>query len=113
MGLLDALRGRGGHRSARLVGRIADDPQIVEHGGVKYMVFHLAEVPGTEFRLKVLPTTPKRRRGDRVELSYQPGADGSATVEELTAAPPDAGAGRRRAEEYLDSTKADGAHHRH
>ncbi len=111
MGLLDALRGRSGHRSTRLVGRIADDPQIVEHGGVKYMVFHLTEVPGTEFHLKVLPTTPKRRRGDRVELSYQPGTDGSATVEALTAAP-DAGAGRRRAEEYLESIKADDARRR-
>jgi len=69
MGLFDVFR-RGGRRSSHLLGRIAYEPQVVGNNGVKYMVFHVAEAPGTEFRLTMLPTTPTRRKGDRVELTW-------------------------------------------
>ena len=104
MGLFDMLRARSGHRPVQLVGRIADDPQITTHGGATYMVFHLEEASGTEFRLKMLPTTPKRRRGERVDLTYRD-EGGVAWVDALTAAP-DAEATRRRNQEYLASIEA-------
>jgi hypothetical protein len=69
------------------------------------MKFHLEEVPGKEFRLRMLPTTPKRRRGDRVELTYAEDGAGIAWVEAMTAAP-DAEATRRRNQEYLASIEA-------
>ena len=104
MGLLDMLRARSGHRPVQLVARIADDPQIATHGGATYMVFHLEEASGKEFRLKMLPTTPKRRRGERVDLTYHD-EDGIAWVDAMTAAP-DAEATRRRNQEYLASIEA-------
>ena len=110
MGLFD--RFRRGERSKLSVGRIADDPQIIGQNGAKYMVFRLAEMPGMEFRLVMLPTTMKRRKGDRVELTWALDKDGIAIVEALTAAP-DREAARRRNEEYLDSIqgKASTEHH--
>jgi hypothetical protein len=92
MGLMDLFRGRSGGRLFSLVGRIAEDPEIVLDGGIKYMHFHLVEAPGTTFRLKLLPTTPKRRKGDRVELTYRLTSDGLAEVETLSGAKE----GRRR-----------------
>ncbi|HLY22978.1 MAG TPA: hypothetical protein VKT83_10975 [bacterium] len=105
MGLFDMLRARSGHRPVQLIGRIADEPQLATHDGVKYMVFHLEEGSGKEFRLKMLPTTPKRRRGERVDLTYHDDAAGIAWVDAMTAAP-DADATRRRNQEYLASIEA-------
>jgi hypothetical protein len=104
MGLFDMLRAHG-PRSVHLVGRIAEEPQIAPQNGGRYMVFRLEETGPKEFRLKMLPTTPKRRAGDRVDLTYQDGAEGIAWVEALTAAP-DAAAVRRRNQEYLASIEA-------
>ena len=105
MGLFDRLRGRSAHRPVHLVGRIADDPQFVSPNGTKHMVFHVAEVPETEFRITMLPTTPKRRKGERVELVYQVREDHIAWVEAMNAAP-DAEATRVRNREYLASIQA-------
>jgi hypothetical protein len=105
MGLFDILRARSGQRSVRLVGRIAGEPQTMVQTGGSYMVFHLEETGAKEFRLRILPTTPKRRVGDRVDLTYHEGADNIAWVEGLTAAP-DAEALRRRNQEYLASIEA-------
>lgn len=84
MGIVDELR-RLSHNTARLVSHVADEPEIREEQGTRYMVFHLREAPGIEFRLKMFPTTP-RRRGDRVEVSYTQ-VNGAAVVETLFAAP--------------------------
>jgi len=73
------------------VGRIADTPQIVLENGEKYMVFRLAEVTGTEFRLKMFPTTPERHKGEWVELTYSASKNGTVTVETLHASPKRAG----------------------
>ena len=108
MGLFDSLRARAGRRAAQVVGRIADDPQIVAEGSVRYMSFHLEEVPGREFRIKMLPTTPKRRKGDRLDVSYQDGPGGIALIEMMSAAP-DTDATRRRNQEYLASIEANRA----
>jgi hypothetical protein len=99
------LRARSGQRSVRLVGRIAAEPQTMALAGGNYMIFRLEETGAKEFRLRILPTTPKRRGGDRVELTYQEDTDGIAWVEALTAAP-DAQAVRRRNQEYLASIEA-------
>lgn len=107
MGLFDMLRARSGNRPAHLIARIADEPQMTLHGGNTYMTFHLEETSGKEFRLKMLPTTPKRRRGERVDLTYHEDAAGIAWVDALTAAP-DAEATRRRNQEYLASIEAAG-----
>jgi hypothetical protein len=105
MGLFETLRARAGRRSMQLVGRIADDPQMIADGGASYMSFHLEEMPGREFRIKMLPTTPRRHRGDRLDLSYQDGPNGIAMIEMMTAAP-DAAATRRRNQEYLANVEA-------
>jgi hypothetical protein len=105
MSLFDMLRVRSGRRTFRLVGRIAAEPQIIAHAGGSYMVFRMEETGPKEFRLKILPTTPKRRAGERVDLTYQDGTDGIAWVEALTAAP-DAEAVRRRNRDYLASIEA-------
>lgn len=102
MGLFDMFRRR--ERSKHVVGRIVDDPQVIGQNGARYMVFHLAETPGVEFRLAMLPTTMKRRKGDRVELTCAPDKDGIAIVEALSAAP-DRDSARRRNQEYLSSIK--------
>lgn len=105
MGLFEKLRARSGHRPVQLVGRIADEPQFATYDGMKYLVFHLEEASGKEFRLKMLPTTPKRRRGERVDLTYHEDTAGIAWVDAMTAAP-DADATRRRNQEYLASIEA-------
>ena len=103
--LQDMLHTRSGRHSVRVVGRIAAEPQVVASTGGSCMVFRLQETGAKEFRLKILPTTPKRRAGDRVDLTYQDGADGVAWVEGLTGAP-DPEAIRRRNQEYLASIQA-------
>ncbi len=105
MGFMDLFRKGTGRRAMRLIGRIADEPQIVTVEGSKYMIFHIAEAAGTEFRLKMLPTTPRRRKGDRVEVTWTPNGSGPAVVETLYAAP-DTAAARRRNQEYLASIEA-------
>ena len=107
MGLFDAFR-RGGRGSHHVVGRISDDPQVVGDNGTRYLVFHISEAPDTEFRLKMLPTTPKRRRGDRVDLTWTPDANGIALVEALYAAP-DPDAIRRRNEANMQGAMREGA----
>jgi len=74
----------------QIAGHIADTPQIILEHGEKYMTFHLAEAGETEFRLKMLPTTPMRRRGDRVVVTFAPDDDGAVKVEALYAARPPA-----------------------
>lgn len=103
MGLFDMFR--RGERSKHVVGRITDDPQMIGQNGARYMVFHLAETPDLEFRLAMLPTTMRRRKGDRVELTWAPDKNGVAIVEALSAAP-DRDSARRRNQEYLDSIQA-------
>lgn len=99
MGLFDALRHRG-QRSHHLVGSISDEPQIIGENGTRYLVFHVAEAPDKEFRLSILPTTPKRRKGDRVELTWSENRDGIAIVEALYASSSQESIRRRNAE-YL------------
>jgi hypothetical protein len=99
MGLFDAIRRRG-QRSHHLVGSISDDPTIIGDNGTRYLVFHVAEAPDTEFRLPMLPTTPKRRKGDRVELTWAQRQNGVAIVEALYASSSQESI-RRRNEEYL------------
>jgi hypothetical protein len=74
-----------------VVGCIADTPQIVLENGEKYMVFRLAEVAGTEFRLKMFPMTPERHKGEWVELTHSASKNssknGTVTVETLHASP--------------------------
>jgi hypothetical protein len=106
MGLFDAFR-RGGRRSRHVIGRISDEPKIAGDNGERYLVFHLEETPDTEFRLRMLPTTPKRRKGDRVEITWTQGENGTATVEMLSAAP-DQEFARRRNEAYLQEIQARG-----
>ena len=59
MGLFDMLRARSGHRPVQLIGRIADEPQLATHDGVKYMVLHLEAQPTWSFR----PTQASRCPG--------------------------------------------------
>jgi hypothetical protein len=102
MGIFDRFH-HAAHRSVHLIGHIADDPQVVgKRNEVKgaVMVFHIAEAAGIEFRLTMLPTTPQRRKGERVELTWTPAADGTAVVETMYSTP-DPDAIRRRHDEYL------------
>lgn len=110
MGLFDMLRARSGRRPVQIVSRIVDDPQIASLDGGRYMIFHLEDPAGKEFRLKMLPTTLRRRAGERVNLTYHEDAAGIAWVDGLTAAP-DPDATRRRNQEYLASIEANRAHH--
>jgi len=110
MGLFERFR-RGG-RSKHVVGRIIDDPQIIGQNGARYMVFHLAETPDVEFRLIMLPTTMKRRKGDRVELTWVQDKNGVGVVEVLSGAP-DRESVRRRNEEYLGSIRGGEPTERH
>ena len=87
MGVFDLLRRKSSPRSTRMVGCIVDPPQIVLENGEKYLVFRLAEVAGTEFRLKMFPMTPQRRKGDWVELTYSASTNGTVTVETLHGVP--------------------------
>jgi hypothetical protein len=91
-----------------MIGHIADDPQVMSENGTRYLAFHLAEVAGTEFHLRLFPTTPKRHRGDLVEVSYAPGAGNAATVDTLFAVP-DAEALQKRNREYLANIKTEAA----
>jgi len=95
------------HRGARralvhLVGRITATPTVLDHGGSTDMVFRLDEAPDLDFHFKMLPTTPKRHRGDQVEITYSRRDDGTAIVETLHAAF-DPAAVRRRNAEYLQA----------
>lgn len=100
MRLLHVLRRARGTPSIRLVGHIAADPQIVTADGAAYLAFRLVEAPDAEFRLKLFPTTPKRHRGDRVEVTYHSNGGLVIMVESLFAVP-DAAVLRRRRREYL------------
>ena len=103
---LDGWWGRKGRaRPVHLIGHIADAPQYVTEAGATYMVFHIREEEGTELRLKVLPTTPKRRQGDCVEITFVRQDAGRAVVESLTAVM-DTLTTRRRNEEYLKQIEA-------
>jgi hypothetical protein len=112
MGFKDLFQKGAGRRTTHVVGHIADDPQVVTLDGTKYMVFHLEEAAGTEFHLKMLPTTPKRRKGDRVEITWASNGDGPALVEALYAAP-DSEALRRRNQEYLHNIESQQAENKH
>ncbi len=92
-------RGAEGHH---LVGHIADVPRVVEQldPPAKIMVFHIAEAANLEFHLTMLPTTPARHKGDRVELVWTRETRGTAIVDTLYSAP-DIGEIRRRNAEYL------------
>ncbi len=94
-----------------LVGHIADVPQIVEQLDPpgKIMVFHIAEAAGLEFHLTMLPTTPARHKGDRVELTWTQETHGAAIVDSLYSAP-DIGEIRRRNAEYLHKILESDAH---
>ena len=96
---------KGRVRPVHLIGHIADVPRYVTEAGATYMVFHLREEEGTELRLKLLPTTPKRRQGDCVELTFIREEAGRAVVEALTAVT-DTLTTRRRNEEYLKQIEA-------
>jgi len=72
---------------------------VSEEHGSRYLVFHLREVPDVAFRLKMFPTTPRRHRGDRVEIGFTQ-TNGIGMVESLFAAP-DPDVARRRHKEYL------------
>jgi hypothetical protein len=100
MGLRDLFRRRARYLTMGLVGHIVDDPQIVSSEGSRYMIFHLAEVAGTDIRLKMLPTTPMRHRADRVEITWTMNGTGPARVDSLYSAP-DAAEICRRNQEYL------------
>lgn len=113
MGIFDRFH-RATRRSVHFIGHIAEDPQIVGQNDRTHavMVFHVAEMPDTQFRLKMLPTTSKRRKGDRVELTWTPTDDGTAMVETMYSAP-DPDAIRRRNDEYLrDISAQDAREHR-
>ena len=64
------------------------------------MIFHIAEAAGIEFHFKMLPTTPRRRKGDRVELTWTRADDWTANVETMYSTP-DPEVIRRRNAEYL------------
>jgi hypothetical protein len=100
MGMGDWWRGRKNGRPARLIGHVTEAPRQVTENGATYMLFRLREADGTEFRLKMLPTTPKRHEGDCVEVTYVRMGEGRAVVEAMTAVR-DPAATRRRNEEYL------------
>jgi len=101
MGLSGLFHRGAKHAVVHLVGRITETPTFLDHEG-PYMVFRLDETPDLEFHLKMLPTTLKRHRGDRVEITYARRDDGTAVVETLSAAF-DPTAARRRNAEYLQT----------
>ena len=105
---------RPGLQSVHLIGHIADDPEIGAPDALRntVMVFHIAEADGIEFRLKMLPTTPKRRKGDRVELTGTRTDDGTVNVETMYPAAPDPDAIRRRNAQYLHDIKEQDAKER-
>jgi hypothetical protein len=113
MGLFDLFH-HTGPQPNHLVGHIADDPLVVRQGELRdmLMIFHIAEATGIEFHFKMLPTTPQRRKGDRVELTWTPGDDGTANVETMYSAP-DQEAIRRRNAEYLHDILGQDARERH
>ncbi len=112
MRLFDFLH-RADRRSVHLIGHIADDPQVVgpDARAHSVMVFHVAEAAGIEFRLTMLPTTPKRRKGDRVELTGTRQDEGTVIVDMLSSAP-DLDAIRRRNAQYLHDVLAQDARER-
>lgn len=65
-------------------------------------MFRLVEAQDKGFRLKMFPTTPTRRRGDRVEIVFLPDGGAAVMVDSVFAAP-DAEEQRRRRKEYLAS----------
>jgi len=83
--VLDFLRERLGRRRIHLIGHIAGSPQVISLRGRRYMVFHLREFPHTVFHLKMLPTTPHRHTGDRVEITFRLTGDATAFVESVRA----------------------------
>lgn len=105
MGFLNVFRGRGARQSMQIVGHIADTPQIVIEHEEKYLTFYLAEASETKFRLRMLPTTPMRRKGDLVVAMCTSDENGVVMVEALYAAP-DAAANRSRNAEYLAKIQA-------
>lgn len=108
MGFLNIFRGRGARQSVQIVGHIADTPQIVIEHEEKYLMFCLAEAGETKFRLRMLPTTPMRRKGDRVAVMCTSDENGLVMVEGLYAAP-DAAVNRSRNAEYLVKIQAQSA----
>lgn len=102
MRLTDLLRRARRRPVVRLVGHLADDPLTVNENNVRYLVFRLVEAQDKEFRLKMFPTTPKHRRGDRVEIVFLPDGGAAVMVDSVFAAP-DAEEQRRRRKEYLAS----------
>lgn len=107
MKLWNTLRARRRGRHAHLIGHIAEAPTIIHQDDVPYMVFHVSEVPGIEFRLRMFPTTPRRHQGDRVEISYTHLDDTTAEVESLLAAP-DEETMRQRHKDYLARIRRQG-----
>jgi hypothetical protein len=105
MRILGGLR-RFSHGTMRIVGHIADEPAVTEENGTRYLVFHLSEVPGVVFRLKMFPTTPRRHQGDRVEVGFTQ-TDGVGTVESLFAAPDPDVVRKRRKEHLADTSTGD------
>jgi len=113
MGVFDRFH-RAGPQSVHLIGHIADDPEIGPPDALRntVMVFHIAEAAGIEFHLKMLPTTPKRRKGDCVELTGTRTDDGTVNVETMYPAP-DPDAIRRRNAQYLHDIKEQDAREHH
>ncbi len=87
MGLFNIFRGRASLQPIQLRGHIADTPRIVVENGQRYMVFYLSETDETEFRLRMLPDTSMRRKGERVMVTFTADDDGVVEVEALCAAP--------------------------
>lgn len=85
MRLFDFLHRRLATREVHMVGHIAGDPCVISNNGTRFMVFHLEEVPGTVFHLKMLPTTPKRHSGDRVEITFPQTNETTVFVESVLA----------------------------
>jgi len=86
VGFLDVLRGRPERQPMEIIGHIAQTPKIILDNGQKYIVFSLTEAAETEFRLRVLPTTPIRRKGDRVIVTYDSDNDGVVIAAAMHAA---------------------------
>ncbi len=85
VGFLEVLRGRAVRQPMEIIGHMAETPRIILDNGRKYMVFSLTEAAETEFRLKVLPTTPMRRKGDRVVVTYDADNDGVVIADAMHA----------------------------
>lgn len=113
MGVFDRFH-HTGPQSVHLIGHIADDPQMGAPDAfrITVMIFHLVEAPGTKFRLKMLPTTPRRRKGDRVELTGARADDGTVVVETMYSAH-DPDAIRRRNAQYLHDIHEQDAREHH